>query len=436
MIINFSIQNFGSVKEKQTLSFEATDSTDLESYYIAEPIKGLRLLKLLLIYGANASGKTTILNALEFLRDLVLDPLEKKTDGLKFEPFLFDETTPTTNSVLSIEFVQESVRYLYEVEFNKKCVVEEWLFFFNPNKAKIFNRTTDLENQFVEISFGSKIKRDKPYEKALAANTLWNNTVLGGFLKTNIDLPELKQSSSWFSDHLRPLIQSHTRLEGYVSNSISKTNMDRATVIEILKKADLHISDVLIKEEEQDVPDGLIEYLERQTKVPNESLEKIKSTGKITSVTVEFEHTVGQVKYKLPIDLESQGTRRYFCFAGLMHQFITKSVVIPIDELESSLHPDLFIHYVLSFLVNAKTSQLLATTHNREILDNRDLFRNDAIWFTDKSEQEATKLYSLEDFDSNVIRNTSNVYNAYKIGKLGGVPNLGDYYLETGHENK
>ena len=78
MIVSFSLQNFGSVKEKQTMSFEATKSVDLEDYYIIEPIKGVRLLKLALIYGANASGKTTILKALEFLRDLVLEPAEKK----------------------------------------------------------------------------------------------------------------------------------------------------------------------------------------------------------------------------------------------------------------------------------------------------------------------------------------------------------------------
>ena len=75
-------------------------------------------------------------------------------------------------------------------------------------------------------------------------------------------------------------------------------------------------------------------------------------------------------------------------------------------------------------------SQVIATTHNREILNNRDIFRDDAIWFTDKSETCATELYSLIDFDSSVIRDTSNVLNAYKSGRLKGTPNLGDYYID------
>jgi len=79
---------------------------------------------------------------------------------------------------------------------------------------------------------------------------------------------------------------------------------------------------------------------------------------------------------------------------------------------------------------------MIATTHNREILNNKDIFRNDAIWFTDKSKDSATELYSLADFDSSVIRDTSNVYNAYKIGKLGAVPNLGDYYIDVDDEKK
>jgi hypothetical protein len=86
-------------------------------------------------------------------------------------------------------------------------------------------------------------------------------------------------------------------------------------------------------------------------------------------------------------------------------------------------------------LINSKSSQLIATTHNREILNNRDIFRNDSIWFTDKNDRCATTLYSLSDFDSSIIRDTSNIYNAYKIGKLGAVPNLGDYYIDLSDEN-
>jgi hypothetical protein len=436
MIINFSIENFGSVKDKQELSFEADKSTQLEDYYVINTIGGLRLLKLGLIYGANASGKTTILKALDFLREIVLEPEEKKTETFDFNPFLFDSVTPNKNSVLSIDFIQNNIRYFYEVELNKKAIIREELYYFNPNRANVFKRTTETNKQFTQITFGSKIKKDKAFEKTLVSNTLWNNTVLGGFLKTNIELKELKDATDWFSDYLRPLVFSLTDLEGYVTSRIDKTELKKDNIVNILQKADLNISDIRILEEERDIPDGFIEFIEQQISVPNEKINELKNKGKITSVNLEFEHTVNDEKYYLSSELESQGTMRYYGFAGILSILIKNSVAFPIDELEASLHPDLFIHFLLSFLVNSKNSQIIATTHNREILNNKDIFRNDAIWFTDKSECCATKLYSLSDFDSSVIRDTSNIYNAYKIGKLGGVPNLGDYYIDINNNEK
>ncbi|MEY3997075.1 MAG: hypothetical protein RL344_1418 [Pseudomonadota bacterium] len=407
MIINFSVQNFGSIKDKQTLSFEADKSTHLENHYIINATGGLRLLKLALIYGANASGKTTVLKAIEFLRDLVLEPADKKTDSLDFSPFLFDAETPKQNTIISIDFIQNEVRYFYEVELNKNAILREELNFYHPNKANVFKRTTNIDKQFTEITFGSKIKKDKIIEKILEANTLWNNTVLGGFLKTNIDIKELKEVTDWFEECLAPIVLTNTAVDDYITNQIESSNINKKNVVPILKKADFNISDIVINKEEK---------------------------RKITSLNIEFEHTVNQVAYSLPIEMESQGTKRFYGFAGLFSLLIKHFVVIPIDELEASLHPDLYIHFLLSFLINSKKSQLIATTHNREILSNKDIFRNDAIWFTDKSENSATELYSLSEFDTSVVRDTSNIFNAYKTGKLGGTPNLGDYYINIDDE--
>lgn len=429
MIINFSLQNFGSVKDKQTLTFEADKSEHLNDYYIIN-VGGFRLLKLALIYGANASGKTTILKGLEFLRDLVLEPEEKKTDTLEFRPFLFDKETPNQTSILSIDFLQNGIRYDYEVEFTEKAIVSENLDNYNPKKANVFKRKTDLKNQFTEIKFGSKIKKDKTFIKTLESNTLWNNTVLGGFLKTNIDFIELNETIDWFKTYLKPLVYTRTELEGYVTSKIDNNEILKKDVINILKKADFHISDIYIQEEDKELPEGFIEFIERQLKASNDRVKKLKEEGKITSVNIDFEHTVNGNKYNLPIDLESQGTRRYYGFAGLLALLIKDNHIIPIDELEASLHPDLYIQFLLSFLVNSENSQILATTHNREILDNKDVFRNDAIWFTNKSDNCSTELYSLADFDTSVIRDTTNVLNAYKSGKLKGKPNLGDYYID------
>lgn len=431
MIIDFAIQNFGSIKERQVLSFEASKSTHLEDYYVINE-SGYRLLKLGLIYGANASGKTTILKALHFLRVLVLKPEDKKTDVLDYNPFLFDLLTPNQNSLLEINFLRSNIRFNYKIEFNRSAVVNEELNFHNPNKANLFKRTTDIERQVAKVNLGSKLKVGKAAKEVLEANTLWNNTVLGGFLKTNLEAEYLKDVTDWFKIHLAPMINSNFKMHSSVVTRIEKHPNEKKSIINLLKKADLNIADIFVKERPMVVLDKVKDILKAMS-IPEEVVNNFENE---MQKKLEFEHKVGSQKYTLPFESESEGTQRYLTLAGILSVFMHNAAMLSIDELESSLHPDLYTHFLLTFLVNSKQSQILATTHNREILNNKDMFRDDVIWFTQKNEHSATELYSLADFDSKVIRDTSNVYNAYKIGKLGGVPNLGDYYIDMNDEEK
>jgi hypothetical protein len=435
MIVNFSVQNFRSIKDKVTLSFEAAKSTDLEDYYILTPKEGVRLLKLGLIYGANASGKTNLLKALDFLRDLILEPVDKKTETIGFIPFLFDDKTPTQNTIMEIEFYQKSIKYLYELEFNNDFIVKEELRNFNPNKAIVFTRTTNKENQLSKIEFGSKIEIDKSHKSILEANTLWNNTVLGGFLKTNIESNALQNVIDWSRNILNPIIDPKTDLFGFISGKLEDDEINKNTILEVLKKADFNISDIVIEKKEKKVTDDFIDFLSLEIDMPKEKIENIKKKGIVEARELFFEHILNNgKKYKLRFQDQSSGTQRYYQFGGLLDLLINKSSIFPIDEFESSLHPDLLKHFLLSFLVNSKKSQLIATTHLRELLMEKDIFRNDAIWFTEKKEDGSTDLFSLDDFDSSVVRNTSSIYNAYKVGKLGATPNLSDYFLDIEHD--
>ena len=409
MIINFSVENFGSIKEKQTLSFLANKSDHLEDYYIIEPIKGLRLNKLALIYGANASGKTTVLKALNFLKRICTQPFDKKTEKFDFEPFLFDENTPNQNTKFELEFVQNEIRYYYEVELNKNCIVNEKLYNFNPNKALVFERTTDEEKELTSVKFGSKIPKKKSLEESLEIFTLWNNTVIAGFLKGNIDLLELKDVSYWFIHIMLRLILPSEDLSNIFLPRLIENKQYLNTFLTFFKKSDFNITSLKLDDD-----------------VPN---------NKVRRDNIDIIHLVNNTEYSLKFNKESLGTQKYFSLVGLLILCLSSEMILYIDELESSLHPDLYIHFLMFFIVNSKKeSQLIATTHNREILNNRDIFRDDAIWFTDKNEDSATELYSLADFDSSVVRDTTNVLNAYKSGKLGGVPNLGDYYIDLDEE--
>ena len=412
MIVNFSIQNFGSIKDKQILSFEADTSEHLEDTYVVRAA-GKRLLKLALIYGANASGKTTVLKALDFLRDLVVNPKEKKTDILDFSPYLFDANTPEQSTELTIEFVQEEVCYEYGVTFTRQAVISEALYRDAPEKKLVYKRTTDIEEQLTKINFGNLIALDKSAQQVLELNTLWNNTVLGGFLKTNISFEELRQVTDWFGSYLKSIIAPDTKLDTYITNKIDEKKLTKGEVLEILKRADFNISDMVIRKKEEIIPEDLLRFFKEQ----------IEIKGRII-----VQHTINDTHYNLPMEQESEGTKRFYGFAGLLALLIKTPTIFPIDELESSLHPDLYTHFLLSFLQNAKQSQLIATTHNRELLSDRDIFRDDVIWFTDKGEDCATQLYSLADFDTSTIKS---ILNAYKIGKFSGVPRLSDTFIDV-----
>jgi len=435
-IVNFSATNYRSIKDKVTLSFEAENSKDLEDYYITEPIPGLRLLKLGLIYGANGSGKTTLLKALGFLRTFVIKPLERKTSTLNFKPFLFDEHTQNENTTFELVFVHNGIKFLYEIAFNNIAVMHEKLYYHQPNKSLVYERNTDTSKQLSSIEFGSKIKIKKAHKATLEANTLWNTTVLSGFLKTNIDSKELRNATDWFNKVLKAMIVPGADLRRYVTDRLESEEINKQHIVQFLRKADFKIKDISIEKNQQNLNSEDTELF----KFLRHDSVKIQDPTDTNTSEIYFQHSIlrydKEHSYRLPYREESQGTQRYYQFSGLLALMITSEVVFPIDELESSLHPDLLKHFLLVFLVNSKQSQLIATTHHRELLMDRDILRNDVIWFTSKNNDGSMKLYSLSDFDSSIVRDTTSIFNAYKSGKLGAVPELSDYYLDLNNGEK
>lgn len=437
MIVEFSIQNFRGVKEEVTLSFIPDNTEELKDYYFIEPIKDFKLLKLGLIYGPNGSGKTTILKTLDFLRDLVLQPAENRTDKLAFSPFLFDPKTPKENTLLKLVFIQNNFRYVYNIAFNQDYIVSESLDkYFTNQPTNIFRRSTDANEKLTKISFGQRASINKNQKEVLEANTLWNRTVLGGYLKTNIPSIELDDSITWFKQVLKPLITPSTDLLGFVTSKIEKKEIDKDLVVDFLRRADFKINNVFIETRKEAFPEEFIDlmsFLKEKGRL-SDSDAKVLDEKNHAVKEISFEHKVElnnkEFLYRLPFKEESSGTQRYYQLSGLLELMLKEETIFLIDELESSLHPDLLVHFLLIFLANAKQSQLIATTHYRELLMHRDMLRHDAIWFTEKKKDGSTDLYSLADFDSSIIRkDTGSIYNVYKSGKIGAIPFISDYYL-------
>jgi AAA15 family ATPase/GTPase len=404
MIVKFSITNFGPIRERQTLSFEAEKSEHLQNYYVTE-IAGHRILKAALLFGANASGKTNVLNALDCLRKLATVPAGSKTDSISCEPFLMDKESRLQPTEFEIDFIQGKDLFRYTVKLNRECILYERLR-SQSRRRIVYTRTTDVESQLTKIVFGEDYPVKNAVEAAtLSSNTLWNETVLAGFTKTNMSHKALLAVQNWFQNYLAPMVHPRDTLTKFILNLMDKGLIDRDRFTDILKKADFNIGGVVLPKErgEEDL-----------------RLVHIGQDGKLFD--------------DIPYASESLGTRRYFELTGILYLLIAHPSTFPIDEIESSIHPDLVKHFLLSFCTNASTSQIIVTTHNRELLNDKDIFRSDIICFTEKDETFATKIYKLSDFGTDVVRNTSNILNAYNAGRLGALPRLSDYFIDLKEE--
>jgi AAA15 family ATPase/GTPase len=403
MIHYLKIKNFGPIKDEMEINFEVADSNGLDHYVVEMPDK-IQLIKLIYIYGANASGKTTILNVFEFLRDLLIHPKNEKEDVLDFEPFLFCDRPYSRHSFIELAFYVSDIRYIYNLEFTKTSIISEKLVFYQTKKpTELFSRSTDLKKRFSRIDFGSKIKVPAREKDLLESNTLHNNTVLGAYAKTNVDIPELEALNKWFISFFFGLITSNHRLNEFTSMLIERDPQANVWINTLLNKADSQLMEVKV--------------------------------GKPLFHEINFIHKISDTKtYTLPYESESSGTKKYFGLAGPLYDVIHYPRLLCIDELETSLHPDLMKYYLQVFLLNAQKSQMLITTHSTALLENEDFIRRDALWFCEKQETGAINLYSAADFDSNTLRRDTSIQKAYKTGRLGAKPNLGSPYIENNNK--
>lgn len=454
MILDFSIQNFGPIKDEQILSFEALTSTRYEDHYVIHPKlengdpilrqeRPVRLLKLAMIFGANASGKTTVLEALNFLRQLVLDRKEDKAETLDFRPFAFDSESEDAPTLLKIRFYHKGILFEHHFEFNQFCIIKEIVHYWDYNttgrKRLLFERNTQQHSQVTELTKISDqvIAENNLSQRAIESlqlATLWNESILVGFNKVNFLFKELHLMQEWYSNVLEGMIDNQrNRIDQRIFKIVEEDPEGEAFITEFLHQSDFGIQGFRIENlSSPELLSGLASIIstfspllknERDEEVSEkEILEKLQNRP-IKRIQVRY--GVMDDQYFLPLKCTSLGTRRALILAGLLYLLVKEHKVLMIDEFESSLHPDLAEFFLSQFLKSVKHSQLILTTHSRELMQIKEFVeRRDVIWFTDKNQQLETELYSLGDFSSKELRRESSIYNFYKIGKLGAKPNI------------
>ena len=440
MLIQFTTKNFKAFKEKATLSLIASnyDKGTRETDNVYEHAKfNLRLLKSAVVYGANASGKSKLFEALLFMRRFVVTSSREsqKGDNIDVDPFRLDEDSEQMPTEFEVIFTHEDVLYRYGFEANKERIVSEWLYYRPKTKEiELFYRDGDDINT-----------HDRNFSKG-------NMVIKEGLVRDNALLVSVAAQFNdatciavidWFKS-IKTISGLHeSSYKGYTMNR-TKDPIHKAQILNLLKAADLGIQDIQLQNLEIDkLPKGISDELKAKiiTEINENKKELISDVLTTHKKYNSLKKAYDTVHFSLDDD-ESSGTKKFFALTGPILDVLENGDILVVDELDSKLHPNLVGKIVSLFNskeLNQKNAQLIFNTHNTNLL-KEDLFRRDQIWFTEKNKYGASKLYSLADFKSDSVRKSEPFEENYIRGKYGAIPFLSsfDYLNEIlpKYENK
>lgn len=420
MIIDFTVKNFRSLRDEQCLSFVANNRDATMPEALIDPglagaeFAKIRLLKGLVLYGANAAGKTNVLKALSYLAHMVEDSATDLDEGdsTATEPFLFDAATPEAPSEFVLRFVVEGVRYHFVLVLNQKRILFESLSAFPRGREQVwYEREWDDEAEAYswEPSRPTDYKRDPNLVKYTRDNALYLSTAV----KFNDE--QLKPIYLWFKDKicmLRLNSDFPPLSPSYTAKQLMENPNKRARVTRLLQHADLGILSAKASERQMtrvDLPGDM----------PEEIVKQIIET-KHLEISLGHRGSEGR-EYALDWTDESSGTQKFFALTGPWLDILENGYIAGLDEIESSMHPLMvraLLNLVFSEETNRKGAQLVFTTHNPLLLDTG-LIRRDQVWFADKDDGGGTFLYPLTDYQP---RKKESLVRGYMGGRYGAVP--------------
>jgi len=435
MIQEFSLKNYLSIKDTQTLSFVPRRSDLKNPTFTAEVAPGVRLLRTAILYGANASGKSNILSGLDMLRNIVIK-MRKRGSNTGFIPFRFNQQSLQSPGEFDIVFYQRQNKFRYYLKLTETEILEEELNYYQSQSPSLVYYRKTINEQDIRIDFGKSCKINASEEEMIRARVLPNMSVLSSLGEVSIRDDVLLRSYNWFSKVLKPIITPDTRLRDYTADMIAENIQIKKLLTEIMKASDFNIAQII--SEKEFIKFDLDHIKKMPGELPEILIKNIEENGGLWKKNLGLLHSVienGEAhNYLLEEELESRGTWRYFSLAGPLLEALRANKVLFIDELDSSLHPDLLNFFISIFIVNSKRAQLIVTVHNRELLDDKELCRSDSIWFTEKQKDGSTELYSVADITG--IRKDASYEGLYKSGKFGATPNLGSIYLDLDYEDE
>jgi AAA15 family ATPase/GTPase len=412
MLIEFRIKNFRSLRDEQVLSLVASKDKTLQDTHTQ--VTGISaaptLLRSAVVYGANASGKSNLIKALQYMRNVVIESATAIQPGQTFsvQPFRLDSNSVSQPTEFEVTFLLGGVRYQYGFAMTAQRIISEHLLVYKAFKPqRWFTRYFDIGTGKDVYEFGPGLKGPKNlWEGATRPNALF----LSMAVQLNSDA--LSPVFEWFLNRL-VIFNEQAQLSPQVTIQMLKQAEGCRDICNFLSAADISIADIDV--ETRKVPRQALHFdlVAEKTEVRTEEIEEHK---------VRFHHVTEHGKAVFDLMDESSGTRNLLFVAGPVMNILNKGLTLVIDELDTSLHTLLVRELVGLFHrseINTSGAQLVFSTHDTSLLDAPDLFRRDQVWFVEKDQDQASKLLSLSEFSP---RKNEKRERGYLIGRYGGVP--------------
>ncbi len=431
MLLQFTVKNYKVFKDSITFSMLASnyDKATYENDNVhIDNFHNLRILRSAVIYGANASGKSKLLEAVDFFKYFVRRSSAESQmgDPIGVDPFRLNVVSENAPSEFEIIFLYQSVLYRYGFEVNKQQVLSEWLYHKPKTKeVELFYREGDnIQVHQRQFNKGRKVALDGMVRNnaLLLSVAAQFNDEIAIEVVNGINQLKLIHSSA------QSIYEKYTKEQ-------SESSVWKLKILSMLKAADVGIDDYELETMSTDsIPNSLPNEIKDTIikDIENRSLfyTNVKTRHKKYD---ENGNWVGTTNFVLNKD-ESEGTKKFFAISGPIIDVLENGDTLFIDELDSKMHPNLVKQIVLLFNskeVNKKNAQLIFNTHNTNLLSD-DLFRRDQVWFVQKNRYGEGSLYSLSDFKSTEVSKREPFEENYIQGKYGAVPYLNSF--NTIHE--
>lgn len=406
MVESFTVKNYMSYRDSVELSFLASKkekSSPLPPEWYQE-IDGKRILRLLLCVGLNGTGKTKMIEALQYLRMLAIYKPEKPTDHPAYRPFLFDEQSRYEPSELSLTYYINNISYYYYIKVSEKRIEEEILKQLSPN-ILLYHRSYNRDTDTVSIKFGSDSDISRSTQQALKLTVIQNSSVLSVFGSLNLESQSLKANYDFFDQHISLIRKSNNQkiADKLKTENPEKDSQVKKLLLQLLKDVGTNICDYEVDEVtfnisdiEKSVPELLLRQIQRE-----------HPAGQISQKNLRLIHSTPLGNKSLDDSYESLGTMNIIKLLLVMYDVVIGRKCSCIDEIEYGIHTKALDFLLKMYLTIADNCQLVVATHDLSLLKSKNL-RRDAVRMFEKDEYGVTQIRRM------YVHNTLNFINAYE----------------------